>query len=98
MSADTGPRRQSSRVSKGPELYEPPLKKACHVNAMLTAMAASVAAGDSFSLLATTELKGQDGRVVKAPSLIAENELNIRRICVGSKSCSLKEVHRLGGW
>ena len=57
VSADTGPRRQSSRVSKRPELYEPPSKKACHVNAMLTAMAASVAAGDSFSLLATTELK-----------------------------------------
>ena len=42
--------------------------------------------------------RGQDGRVVKAPSLIAENGLNIRRICVGSKSCSLKEAHRLGGW
>ena len=33
----------------------------------------------------------QDGRVVKAPSLIAENVLNIRRICVGSKSCFLKK-------
>ena len=43
-------------------------------------------------------IREQDGRVVKAPSLIAENGLNIRRICVGSKSCSLKEVHRLGGW
>ena len=42
--------------------------------------------------------RGQDGRVVKTPSLIAENGLNIRRICVGSKFCSLKEVHRLGGW
>ena len=29
---------------------------------------------------------------------IAENGLNIRRISVGSKSCSLKEVHRLDGW
>ena len=29
---------------------------------------------------------------------IAENGLNIRQISVGSKSCSLKEVHRLGGW
>ena len=57
MSADTGPRRQSSRVSKRLELYEPPSKKACHVHAMLTAMAASVAAGDSISLLATMELK-----------------------------------------
>ena len=41
-----------------------------------------------------------EGRLAEwlRPSLIAENELNIRRICVGSKSCSLKEVHRLGGW
>ena len=29
---------------------------------------------------------------------IAENGLNIRQISVGSESCSLKEVHRLGGW
>ena len=42
--------------------------------------------------------RGQDGRVVKAPSLIAENGLNTRRIWVGSKSCYLKNVHRLGGW
>ena len=33
----------------------------------------------------------QDGRVVKAQSLIAENGLNIRQICVGSKSCFLKK-------
>ena len=29
---------------------------------------------------------------------IAENGLNIHRISVESKSCSLKKVHRLGGW
>ena len=29
---------------------------------------------------------------------MAENGLNIRRISVGSKSCTLKEVYRLGGW
>ena len=29
---------------------------------------------------------------------IAENGLNIRRISVGSKSCSLEKVHALGGW
>ena len=35
-------------------------------------------------------------RVVKALSLI-ENGLNICRICVELKFCSLKKVHRLGG-
>ena len=35
--------------------------------------------------------RGQDGRVVKAPSLIAENGLNIRRICVESKSLSSRK-------
>ena len=36
-------------------------------------------------------LRGQDGRVVKAPSLHGENGLNIRRISVGSKSCPSKK-------
>jgi Reverse transcriptase (RNA-dependent DNA polymerase) len=38
-------------------VLQQPVKKAYNVNTMLTAMGASVAAGDSFSLLARTELK-----------------------------------------
>ena len=42
-----------------------------------------------------------DGRMaewLRPRVFIVENGLNIRRISVGMKSCSLKKVHRLGGW
>ena len=72
VSEKAGPRRQSSRESKKPELYEPPSRKAYYVNTMLTAMAASVAAGDSFPILATTELKRES--LVPTPELLAKDD------------------------
>ena len=43
-------------------------------------------------------LKGRMAEWLRLRVFIAESGLNIRRISVGSKSCSLKEVYRLGGW
>ena len=41
--------------------------------------------------------EGRMAECLRPRTSIAENELNIRQISVGS-NLSLKEVHRLGGW
>ena len=42
--------------------------------------------------------EGRMAEWLRSRVFIAENGLSIRRISVGSKSFSLKKVHRLGGW
>ena len=43
-------------------------------------------------------LEGRMAEWLRPQVFIAEIGLIILRISVGSKSCSLKKVHRLGGW
>ena len=53
------PSRRSTRTTNEPKRYIPETMKACQLTQVMTAIAASVDSGDSFSLLATEEIRNE---------------------------------------